>query len=155
MPHKPFLRAARSAARSAAYCALVLSLGACGGGNGDGASAPAIAVSNPATLVITDKVAGTGATAINGSKLTVRYTGWYYSAAAADHKGPQFETGAFTFTLGSGAVIAGWDQGLPGMRAGGIRSLAIPSALAYGSTGRGPIPPNAGLLFEVELSKVE
>ena len=138
----------------AACCAAVLSLSACGGGGGD-SSAPAIVVANPASLVVTDIVAGTGATAANGNKLTMNYTGWFYSASAADHKGAQFETSTFSFTLGSGAVIAGWEQGLVGMKVGGKRSLAIPSNLAYGSSGRGPIPPNAGLLFEVELTKVE
>jgi FKBP-type peptidyl-prolyl cis-trans isomerase FkpA len=137
----------------AACCVAVLSLSACGGG-GDG-SAPAIAVANPASLVVTDTVVGTGASAASGKKLTVNYTGWYYSATAADHKGAQFDGGAIGFTLGVGAVIAGWDQGLVGMKVGGKRTLAIPSNLAYGSTGRGPIPANAGLLFEVELTKVE
>ncbi|MFC5510883.1 FKBP-type peptidyl-prolyl cis-trans isomerase [Massilia jejuensis] len=98
---------------------------------------------------------GSGAPANNGSKLTVNYTGWLYSASAADHKGTQFDTGTFSFTLGTGSVIAGWDQGLVGMKAGGRRKLEIPSNLAYGSAGRAPIPPNAGLLFEVELTKVE
>ena len=138
----------------AACCAALLTLSACGGG-GDDSSAPPIAVSNPATLVVTDTVVGSGATATNGKKLTVTYTGWYYSASAADHKGPQFETGSFAFTLGAGAVIAGWDQGMAAMKVGGKRRLAIPSTLAYGSAGRGPIPPNAGLLFDVELTKVE
>jgi len=138
----------------AACCAALLSLTACGGGGGD-SGAPAIAVSNPAALVVTDLVPGTGATAANGKKLTVNYTGWFYSASAADHKGAQFESNTYSFTLGAGTVIAGWDQGLLGMQVGGKRSLAIPASLAYGSTGRGQIPPNAGLLFEIELTKVE
>lgn len=138
----------------AACCAAVLSLSACGGGGSDG-SAAAIAVGNPASLVVTDSVVGTGALAANGRKLTVNYTGWYYSATALDHKGARFESGTVSFTLGVGAVIAGWDQGVAGMQVGGKRSLSIPSSLAYGSSGRGPIPPNAGLLFEVELTQVE
>ncbi|MFC5477567.1 FKBP-type peptidyl-prolyl cis-trans isomerase [Massilia suwonensis] len=138
----------------AACCAALLSLSACGGGGG-GDSTPAIPVSNPATLVVSDSVVGTGAVATNGKKLSVNYSGWYYSASAVDHKGAHFETGTVSFTLGVGDVIAGWDQGLAGMRVGGKRSLSIPSTLAYGSSGRGPIPPNAGLLFEVELTKVE
>lgn len=128
-----------------------LGLAACGGGSDSGA--PAIA--NPASLIVTDSVVGSGAVASAGKKLTVNYTGWYYSATAPDHKGSQFETGTYAFTLGIGAVIAGWDQGLVGMQVGGKRSLSIPPSLAYGSSGRGPIPPNAGLLFEVELTKVE
>ena len=139
----------------AACCAAVLSLSACGGGSDNDNSAPAIAVANPASLIVTDSVVGTGAVAANGKKLSVNYTGWYYSATAPDHKGAQFETGSVSFILGIGAVIAGWDQGVAGMKVGGKRSLSIPSTLAYGSSGRGPIPPNAGLLFEVELTRVE
>lgn len=146
-----------SLSRLGACCAVALSLtlSACGGGGDTPAAAPPIAVSNPATLVVTDIATGNGALATNGKRLTVNYTGWYYSASAADRKGAQFETGTHSFTLGAGAVIAGWDQGLAGMRVGGKRSLSIPSTLAYGSSGRGPIPPNAGLHFEVELTKVE
>ena len=138
----------------AACCATLFSLTACGGGS-DGDSAPAIAANNPASLLVNDSVLGTGALASSGRKLTVNYTGWYYSAGAPEHKGAQFETGTVSFTLGVGDVIAGWDQGLPDMKVGGKRSLSIPSSLAYGRSGRGPIPPNAGLLFEVELTKVE
>lgn len=137
----------------AACCVAVLSLSACGGGGGD-SSAP-VAVASPASLVATDLVTGTGATAASGSKLTVNYTGWLYSASATDNKGTQFDSGAISFTLGAGAVIQGWDQGLVGMKVGGKRRLAIPASLAYGSSGRGPIPPNAGLLFEVELTKID
>ena len=138
----------------AAACAAVLSLSACGGGGDDNNAAP-IAVASPASLSSTDSAVGTGATAASGNRITVAYTGWLYSTSAANNKGTQFDTGTITFTLGRGEVIPGWAQGLVGMKVGGKRSLAIPSNLAYGSSGRGSIPPNAGLLFEVELTKVE
>jgi FKBP-type peptidyl-prolyl cis-trans isomerase FkpA len=140
----------------AACCAAILSLSACGGGgDGAGSNGAAVAVSDLATLTVSDSLAGSGAMATNGRRLSVNYSGWYYSATAADHKGAHFESGSVSFTLGTGEVIAGWDQGLAGMKVGGKRSLSIPSSLAYGRNGRGPIPPNAGLLFEVELTKVE
>ncbi|QNA90866.1 FKBP-type peptidyl-prolyl cis-trans isomerase [Massilia sp. Dwa41.01b] len=139
---------------TALACAAALTLTACGGGGGD-TSAPPVAVSSPAALSMTDTVTGTGATAASGRRVTVNYTGWLYSATAADHKGTQFESSSFAFTLGQGQVIAGWEQGLPGMRVGGKRTLLIPASLAYGSGGRGPIPPNSGLVFDVELTKVE
>ena len=136
----------------AAACAAVLSLTACGGSGGD---AEGEVVSVPASLKIIDTVAGTGAEAVNGKKLTVKYTGWLYSTKAADNKGTQFETSTISFTLGVDSVIAGWTQGLPGMKVGGKRTLHIPASLAYGKYGRGPIPPNSGLVFDVELEKVE
>jgi FKBP-type peptidyl-prolyl cis-trans isomerase FkpA len=102
---------------------------------------------------------GTGAEAAAGKVLTVNYTGWLYDATKVDLKGLQFDTSAggtpFSFTLGIGQVIAGWDQGLPGMKVGGARRLVIPSSLAYGSIRTGPIPPFATLLFEVELLDVK
>ena len=135
-----------------AACAAVFSLSACGGGGSD--DTPDV-VSAPTALKTIDTVVGTGAEAANGKKLTVKYTGWLYSATAADNKGTQFESSTFTFTLGVDAVIAGWTQGLPGMKVGGKRTLHIPANLAYGKNGRGPIPPNTGLVFDVELQKVE
>lgn len=138
----------------AVACAAALGLAACGGGGGND-GAPPIAVASPAALTTADTVAGTGAAATNGRKLTVNYTGWLYSASAADHKGTQFESGSVSFVLGQGAVIPGWDQGLLGMKVGGKRTLSIPANLAYGSSGRGPIPGNSGLVFDVELTKVE
>ena len=135
-----------------AACAAVFSLTACGGGGSD--DTPDV-VSAPTALKTIDTVVGTGAEAVNGKKLTVKYTGWLYSTTAADNKGTQFESSTFTFTLGVDAVIAGWTQGLPGMKVGGKRTLHIPANLAYGKNGRGPIPPNTGLVFDVELQKVE
>jgi len=110
-------------------------------------------------LQISDLRLGAGAEATPGHTLVVDYTGWLYDASKTDGKGQQFDTsqqrGPFTFTLGTGQVIAGWDQGLVGMRAGGQRRLVIPPALAYGSSGSGPIPPNATLVFDVDLREVD
>jgi FKBP-type peptidyl-prolyl cis-trans isomerase FkpA len=103
---------------------------------------------------------GTGAAAENGKILVVDYTGWLYDAAATDRKGTQFDTSVgktpFTFLLGAGTVIRGWDRGLPGARVGGLRRLTIPSDLAYGAAGagNGTIPPNASLIFEIEILEV-
>jgi FKBP-type peptidyl-prolyl cis-trans isomerase FkpA len=107
----------------------------------------------------TDLVVGTGAEAVSGSTLTVQYTGWFFDASKTDSKGVQFDsslgTEPFEFTLGAGQVIEGWDQGLVGMRVGGLRRLIIPPSLAYGDTRRGTIPPNTTLVFDVELMAVE
>ncbi|MEW6021211.1 MAG: FKBP-type peptidyl-prolyl cis-trans isomerase [Pseudomonadota bacterium] len=134
-----------------AACAAVLSLTACGGSSDD---TPEV-VSAPTALKTIDTVVGTGAEAANGKKLTVKYTGWLYSTTATDNKGTQFESSSLSFTLGVDSMIAGWTQGLPGMKVGGKRTLHIPANLAYGKNGRGPIPPNTGLVFDVELQKVE
>lgn len=104
----------------------------------------------------TDIVVGTGAQAATGNRITVSYTGWLYDPAKLENKGTQFDSGAsFMFTLGSGQVITGWDQGVPGMRIGGQRRLVLPPALAYGSRGSGSaIPPNATLVFDVKLLSI-
>ncbi len=126
-------------------------LSGCGGGSED-APAP-----GPTTLQVTDTTPGTGAAAASGNTLTVHYTGWLYSATAPNFRGTQFGTSVgstpFQFQLGAGQVIAGWDQGMVGMKVGGTRTLIIPSSLGYGSTGAGggAIPPNAALVFTVEL----
>jgi FKBP-type peptidyl-prolyl cis-trans isomerase FkpA len=104
----------------------------------------------------TDLVAGTGAEASAGSRATVTYTGWLYDPAKTDGKGAQFDTApSYSFVVGTGAVIAGWDKGVPGMRIGGQRRLVIPASLAYGSSGRGVIPPNATLVFDIGLLNVQ
>ena len=135
-------------------------LTACGGSSGSSSSA--IAVSSPAALTKTDTVVGTGATAAAGNTVTVNYTGWLYNASAADFKGAQFDTSAgktaLQFTLGAPGMIAGFDQGTTGMKVGGKRVVLIPSALGYGATGAGSgsaIPPNSGLVFEIELLTVK
>jgi FKBP-type peptidyl-prolyl cis-trans isomerase FkpA len=99
-----------------------------------------------------DITTGTGATAVSGKKVTVNYTGWLTS-------GKQFDTSIgkrpFQFKLGAGQVIQGWDDGVKGMKVGGKRQLRIPPNLGYGSQGAGGvIPPNATLIFDVELLAV-
>ena len=103
----------------------------------------------------TDLTVGTGAVAGYSQTLTVHYTGWLYDPSQVDQKGAQFGSSVggspFTFILGVGQVIAGWDQGVQGMQVGGVRRLVIPPSLGYGASGNGPIPPNATLVFEIEL----
>lgn len=98
---------------------------------------------------------GGGAEAVAGLLVSVHYTGWFYDASKTEQKGVQFETSAgntpLVFTLGAGQVIAGWDQGIVGMKVGGLRRIIIPPSLGYGSNRYGEIPPNATLLFEVDL----
>jgi FKBP-type peptidyl-prolyl cis-trans isomerase FkpA len=91
-----------------------------------------------------------------GDELTVHTTGWLYDENAPDNRGEKFwssqDSGErLTFTLGAGQMIQGWDRGLPGMLIGEIRELTSPPELAYGESGRDPIPPAATLVFEVEL----
>jgi FKBP-type peptidyl-prolyl cis-trans isomerase FkpA len=106
-----------------------------------------------------DTVVGKGKQAAAGNTVTVKYTGWLYAPQAPQGRGPQFDTSVggapFTFPLGMGAVIKGWDQGVVGMKVGGKRTLIIPAELGYGSRGAGPIPPNANLIFDVELVEVK
>ena len=110
-------------------------------------------------FTVTDLTVGIGATATNGRVLTVDYTGWLYDVGAPDNKGAVFDTSVgrqpFVLTLGAGQVIQGWDQGLVGMQIGGLRRLVIPPELGYGQQGTGSIPPNATLVFDVELISVQ
>lgn len=107
-----------------------------------------------------DTVAGDGAPAAVGDTVRVHYTGWLYDKNAPDRRGEQFDSSVergqpFDFQLGAGRVIRGWDEGVAGMQVGGTRRLVIPPALGYGARGAGGvIPPNATLLFEVELLAV-
>jgi FKBP-type peptidyl-prolyl cis-trans isomerase FkpA len=104
---------------------------------------------------------GTGAEAVGGKAVIVHYTGWLYDPAAADGRGAKFDSSLdrkvpFGFFLGSGKVIKGWDEGIIGMKVGGKRTLVIPPNKAYGERGAGGvIPPNATLLFDVELLEVK
>jgi FKBP-type peptidyl-prolyl cis-trans isomerase FkpA len=137
----------------AAVFSAMLSLTACGGGGNSGGNSAVVA--NPASFTKTDTVVGTGAEAVNGKKVTVTYTGWLYSATAADHKGAQFESNSYSFTIGTKQVIDGFDQGVLGMKVGGKRTVLIPSNMAYGASGSGSIPPNAGLVFDLALTAVQ
>ncbi len=107
--------------------------------------------SNPTTpsqpLVVEDLVVGTGATAAVGNSVTVKYVGTFTD-------GTTFDSGQFSFVIGAGQVIAGFDQGVVGMKVGGKRKLTIPPELAYGSTGKGSIPPNTTLVFVVDLVSI-
>jgi FKBP-type peptidyl-prolyl cis-trans isomerase FkpA len=107
----------------------------------------------------TDLTVGTGVEALATSTVTVIYTGWFFDASKTDKKGLQFDTNVggqnFIVTLGTGAVIAGWDKGIPGMRVGGQRRLVIPPSLAYGPNRYAGIPPNATLVFDIELLDVK
>jgi FKBP-type peptidyl-prolyl cis-trans isomerase FkpA len=141
---------------SAAAAALTLLVVACG------SSSNPTAPSQPrATYSQTDLRLGTGADAVSGRLVTVNYTGWLFDPAQPEQKGRQFDTSIgrapFSFTLGTGGVIRGWDQGVVGMKVGGQRRLVIPSELAYGSAGagNGAIPANASLVFDIELLSVQ
>ncbi len=104
------------------------------------------------SLEIADVVAGTGAEAKAGDKVTVHYTGTLADGTVFDSS--KTRGTPFPFTLGAGQVIQGWDTGVAGMKVGGTRKLVIPPELAYGSQARGPIPPNSTLTFVVELLEV-
>jgi FKBP-type peptidyl-prolyl cis-trans isomerase FkpA len=107
----------------------------------------------------TDLVVGTGTEATNGRRLTVHYTLWLYDPAGSNGKGQQMQSSVgstpFSFVLGTGAVITGWDRGVPGMRIGGQRRLTLPPEQAYGAAGNPPIPGNASLVFEIQLLDVQ
>ncbi len=104
-----------------------------------------------------DHIIGTGTEAVAGKTVTVHYTGWLFDDGAPENKGRKFDSSRdrndpFQFRLGAGMVIAGWDQGVAGMKIGGQRTLIIPPELGYGARGAGGvIPPNATLVFDVEL----
>jgi len=115
---------------------------------------------NITSLQVADVKVGSGAEASAGKQVTVHYTGWLYDPKAADKHGRKFDSSKdhgepFSFKLGARQVISGWDQGVAGMKVGGARTLVIPSELGYGSRGAGGvIPPNATLVFDVELLEV-
>jgi len=111
-------------------------------------------------LIIDDVRVGKGRSAEKGLTISVHYTGWIFDASKGDKKGNKFDSSLdrrepFTFVLGIGQVIKGWDEGFDGMKIGGQRIISIPSDMGYGSRGAGNvIPPNADLIFEVELLEI-
>ena len=133
--------------------AVLMLLAACGGNTETGNTE----TSNVTELIRQDDQVGTGAEAQSGQVVVVHYTGWLYDASRPDRKGAKFDSSRdrnepFSFNLGAGEVIPGWDQGVAGMKVGGKRKLTIPPELGYGARGAGGvIPPNATLIFEVEL----
>ena len=107
-----------------------------------------------------DTVVGDGTAATAGKEVDVHYTGWLFDENAPDNKGQKFDSSLdrgqlFSFSLGAGHVIKGWDEGVAGMKIGGKRTLIIPAEMGYGARGAGGvIPPNATLIFDVELHGV-
>lgn len=141
--------------------AALAAFSACGGNDSSPSTTGETGLSSITTLQVTDVKVGTGAEATNGKTVTVHYTGWLYNESAPDKHGSKFDSSRdrnqpFSFPLGAGQVIRGWDQGVAGMKVGGQRTLVIPPSLGYGSTGAaGVIPPNATLVFDVELLNVQ
>jgi FKBP-type peptidyl-prolyl cis-trans isomerase len=109
---------------------------------------------NTTQLQITDEIIGTGAAAATGDSVTVNYVGSFTNGTIFDASANHGTTG-FTFNLGAGQVIKGWDDGIVGMKEGGKRRLIVPASLGYGPNDYGPIPGNSTLIFEVELLKVQ
>jgi len=113
--------------------------------------------SNVTELIKKDMTKGEGAEAKAGQQVSVHYTGWLYDEKGVENKGKKFDSSRdrgtpFEFSLGAGEVIKGWDEGVQGMKVGGNRTLIIPPAMGYGKRGAGGvIPPNATLVFDVEL----
>ena len=148
----------------ACFATASLLIAACGGGGtedpGGDAQLPEM-VTTDSGLMITTTQTGSGAAAEDGNFVSVHYTGWLYDPESSGGRGAKFDSSVdrgtpFQFPLGEGRVIAGWDEGVAGMIIGEKRELVIPPDLGYGSRGAGDvIPPDATLLFEVELLAVE
>ncbi|MDH3326660.1 MAG: FKBP-type peptidyl-prolyl cis-trans isomerase [Gammaproteobacteria bacterium] len=125
--------------------------------NKENETAAALNLSSVTQLKIIDSLEGDGKKVKNNHRVAVHYTGWLYDEAAVDKKGKKFDSSydrsrPFVFSIGNKDVIAGWEQGLMGMKVGGKRTLIIPPELGYGAKGAGSsIPPNAALIFDIDL----
>jgi FKBP-type peptidyl-prolyl cis-trans isomerase FkpA len=134
---------------------------ACGGGAPSSGSGGPSTPADVSALAKDDRTVGNGAEARPGMAVSVHYTGWLYDPGVADKRGRKFDSSKdrgepFQFQLGGREVIAGWDEGVAGMKVGGTRVLTIPSNMGYGARGAGnDIPPNSALVFEVELLGVK
>ncbi len=144
-----------------AFALLCISITGCQAKSTSSTQEKAAMTSSITTLQKNDTVVGTGREAEPGFNVSVHYTGWLYNEKAADHKGKKFDSSVdrgqpFKFDLGASQVIQGWDEGFAGMKIGGKRTLIIPSEMGYGARGAGgAIPPNATLIFDVELLDVK
>ncbi|MCW5571301.1 MAG: FKBP-type peptidyl-prolyl cis-trans isomerase [Steroidobacteraceae bacterium] len=142
-----------------AFLLTALPLGACNASNPP--PAPDSQETAPVSVARTDLTEGSGPAVAAGQAAVVHYTGWLYEANAPEHKGRKFDSSRdhgqpFTFHIGAGEVISGWDQGVAGMKIGGQRRLVIPPELGYGARGAGGvIPPGATLVFDVELVGIQ
>jgi len=149
----------------AALTMIALASAACAGEDPAPSQAPTPSPTPPLpmeSVLVTDIVPGIGDEALPGHTVVVHYTGWLFDPAAPNQRGTKFDSSRdrnqpFSFPLGGGHVIKGWEQGVPGMKVGGQRQIVIPPALAYGprNIGNGLIPPHSTLLFEIELLAVE
>jgi FKBP-type peptidyl-prolyl cis-trans isomerase len=126
-------------------------------GCNNGSSSPTAPDQSAVTYSQTDLTVGTGAEAAVGTTATVQYGLWLYSDSGVDHKGTQIQANQFSFVVGGGQIIKGFDMGVTGMKVGGTRRIIMPPSLAYGATGNsdGSIPPNAALVFDVLLGLVQ
>jgi FKBP-type peptidyl-prolyl cis-trans isomerase FkpA len=142
-------------------CACVFTLNACKAETATSTQGKSAMTTSILELKKIDTLVGTGREAEPGFNVTVHYTGWLYDEKATDHKGKKFDSSLdrkqpFDFALGAGQVIQGWDEGFAGMKIGGKRTLIIPPEMGYGARGAGGvIPPNATLIFDVELLDVK
>lgn len=122
-------------------------------------AAPLAATAPGKSLQKIDTVVGKGREVKPGSRITIHYTGWMFSPKSPKQHGLQVDATPkgkpFTLELGAPGVIKGWNEGLPGMKVGGKRTLVVPAEMAFGKAGLGPVPPNANLIFDIELVDVK